>query len=110
MNVNNSVRKKDTNSSNEEKIKEKFLEFYEINKKLDKLNFIELYHLYPFKNVQEILILSNSDVGKIKNEISNVGNSMTEILKNSLLIVFEIFALQIVSFRLEARVKKFFFF
>jgi hypothetical protein len=82
--------KKDPNTVTEEKIKEKFLELFEFHKNIEKFTFIELNNLYPYKTIDDLLKISYSEINSIKNDIATAETTLSEVVKNSLQIIFDI--------------------
>jgi hypothetical protein len=86
---NNSDNSGQTQSSSTEKFKEKYIELFNFNDKLEKITFSELNNTYPHKIIEDILTYSNNELKNITKSIEITKASMSEIIKENLSVLFK---------------------
>jgi hypothetical protein len=72
-----------------DKSRERFLELFKYNEKLDKSTFLSLNQEYPYYIVEDLIAISDKDIIEVSKNIETMAASMTDSTKESLNIIFE---------------------
>jgi hypothetical protein len=72
-----------------DKSRERFLELFKYNDKLDKATFLSLNQDYPFYIIDDLIAVSDKELIEVSKNIETMAASMTDSTKESLNIIFE---------------------
>jgi hypothetical protein len=76
-------------NANSDKFKEKYLELFKFNDKLDKITFSNLNKTFPYKIIEDLVEYSNSELKNIIKDLELAKSSLSEMIKENLRIIFD---------------------
>lgn len=76
-------------SDSHDKFKSKYIELFEFSDNLEKITFSELNKVYPYKIIDDIIKLSNTELKKISKSLEITKSTLSEVVKENLKILFE---------------------